>query len=258
MNSPDFVFDYIDKYPLLQKLTSRPYIADIIQSKACIAGGYIRAAMFDTENIDQSDIDIFLLSDAYEYIKATIIDNYKLYRQLRGPNGLQLEVTNSPRNKPIRYNIIHKKVYDNPLDVVKDFDFTVCKAYIADNTLCYDKDFVKHNVNRELHIGANTKASVAQVYRFFKYIRKGYTVVNNERLNAFWQELTDNRYGIPYDSYGDTELDNNFKNKNIERLAWLKSKIKKINTDSWREIISKILLSQSGIRAEQIVQNQDA
>jgi len=139
-----------------------------------IAGGFIRSVITG-EPI--SDIDIFAGDkEASEKLAIELINNKKeLYKT---DNAITI------RTFKIPIQFIHRWVYDNPIDVILSFDFSICQAAIWYNkdknkwsSQCADSFYSDLAAKRLVYLSPiRNEDAGGSLLRVLKYYQRGYRI----------------------------------------------------------------------------------
>jgi len=166
--------------------------------KIIIAGGYIRSIVAG-ERI--SDIDIFAGDRKTSEIFATELQgNDKFYR-----TDNAFTVT----NLPISVQFIFRWVYDQPIEVLNSFDFTICQAAIwFDNeskvwdSVCGDWFYQDVAAKRLTYLSPiRNEDAGGSILRVLKYYQRGYRIP----LDSFGAVITRLIRGIDLEKIWDED-----------------------------------------------------
>lgn len=177
------------------------------ESSAIIAGGAI-TSVFTSSRINDYDIYFY---DMASYVKTSAYlrdnENNKHGYELRVSTDNADSFHNKKENSIIQL-IKMPHLFSNPLDIIKEFDFTVCMgAYsFLDNQFYLHKEFLKHNAQRRLIFNPQSKYPICALYRVRKYLKRNYTIsggeivkiglaINNLNLETY-ADLRNQLYGI--------------------------------------------------------------
>lgn len=177
--------------------------------KAYFAGGYVRYMVSPvTKPYPAGDIDIYPhTTEAMGEILKDIQTFFGPFRPLLLKKLHELEVkTSGPTSfkviaeSPVAYNV---KIDDDTKiqvikpqnvgamattgkleDILKNFDFTVCKAGLLDiNSAMVDDNFVRDELTNSLAI-TNVHCPIGQMKRIAKYVKKGYHISPDETFKV--------------------------------------------------------------------------
>lgn len=139
-----------------------------------VAGGYIRSIIAGEA---VSDIDVFAGDrKTSENLAWRLISNkWDLYKT---DNAITV------KNLYIPIQFIHRWVYDNPLDILKSFDFSICQAAIWYDkeekrwtSRCEDKFYQDLAAKRLVYLSPERDEEAGgSVLRVLKYYQKGYRI----------------------------------------------------------------------------------
>lgn len=156
-------------------------IADVLSLGGFFAGGYVRWEVTEDDK-DYTDIDIFCKTSlAFDRLVDFMIERYGVVSKTT-PFALTWE--NVAEGRCIQliktdYDSFGRKLYGEPEDIIRDFDFTVIAiATTSVNTYGYHRDFLLDNaLNRLTWLRQpNAGECLANFYRLMKYARKGFAV----------------------------------------------------------------------------------
>lgn len=168
--------DYLfEKKKLKKYLGDKLY--DVLKAyKVIVAGGTITSLF---TNRDINDIDIYFKS------KENLGDF------LRSEMEGKWVIAHTDKAFLFKYNkieiqAIYFKYFDNPQEIFKTFDFTVCMGAYDFETeqFVLHKDFVKHNSQRILKFNQGTAYPIVSALRIDKYKKKGYTISKPEFIRV--------------------------------------------------------------------------
>lgn len=137
-----------------------------------LAGGSLRS-IFDKTSVD--DYDFF-------FENPSIVSYAKKYLKEAGYD-LVFECTAGElftyKKNDIKVQLVCKRYYDNVLDLMYTFDFTVCHFALHNGNLFFTKNAIKAAREKRIEINSITYP-IASLRRLQKYIQKGYTINNKE------------------------------------------------------------------------------
>lgn len=189
------------KYLLLKDLSDVKLLKTLQQARAIIAGGAIRA-VFAGERI--SDYDIYFKTaggvhqvsrwlDDNEFDQFAVTPNAESYSR----NGLKIQLI-----------IMSSLICENPVDIIKQFDYSVCMGAfdVESDAFILDPLFLEDVSRRELRYNISAKYPIASLFRLRKYLKKGYTIsglemvklgcaINNLQMKSY-RDLRDQLQGI--------------------------------------------------------------
>lgn len=157
----------------------------LIGHKGFIAGGCFKN-IFNNERIN--DIDIFFrnkgdYAEAVKYFQAEVKNHPSLWK-LSYQNSKVYAVYSKKDN--VRLELI-KSTFGEPLDIIKNFDFTVTKFvyfsdgdrvdpddYMAQFAVIYHTHFFEHLQTKRLVLDADIPFPISTFERSYKYQAKGY------------------------------------------------------------------------------------
>lgn len=156
---------------------------NIIQGDGFVCGGFARLSISESSNpIPCGDIDIYCRGQAQ--FDAILLRMKKLgYFEQRTSEAANTMRSSFGGSLPIQLikplNQGHVLLTsENPEDILDNFDFTIARAAITQESLKDDQgiadvDFPEHDKKKLLKV-KNIHCPIAQVYRIAKYIEKGY------------------------------------------------------------------------------------
>lgn len=178
-----------------RKLLERLFL-NYIRDDGFICGGFARVCVEDRKVIIPCrDIDIYCKNvEAFDRIKNRLLNNFYV---LKIENEIASTIVSSfdfegelPLQliRPLSQGHLHV-TSENIMDILNNFDFTVVRVGILANIkinentkkenvsfkVFKDQDFDRDNKNKELII-KNIHCPVAEFYRVFKYLKKGYKI----------------------------------------------------------------------------------
>lgn len=174
LNRQDVV-DCIEKLPIKVRRLIEENGEGII-----LAGGYIRA-IIQREEI--KDIDLFVKGKitARIFAQQMAVDKYDIFDYIETDNAITV------KNLSIPVQFVYNRIYANPLDIIKSFDFTVCQAmiwYDQESSLwlsqCSDSFYPDLEAKRITYLSPiRDEDAGGSMLRVLKYYKKGYTIPLN-------------------------------------------------------------------------------
>jgi len=168
---------YLNKYDLhfcVRRLPRKlKYLMQKHGSKIVVAGGYIRSVVA-SERV--SDIDVFAGDkNASEILATELQGNDTFYRTDNAFTVTKL---------PLTVQFIFRWVYDEPIDIVKSFDFTICQAAFwydtkqtAWNSICGDYFYEDLCAKRLRYLSPDRNEDAGgSMLRVLKYYQRGYRI----------------------------------------------------------------------------------
>lgn len=155
-----------------------------------IAGGFI-SGLLETkmcpEDYALSDVDIFIYGDRaimhnvwqrmYDYFWKMTKGNCYIFFQRACPNFPLMNIIipqNVIKNLPSGKNIqIVATEYSNPMDILKNFDFTHCQVGLTENGIICTDDFIASISEKKTKITSST----VHLYRILKAYHRGYAII---------------------------------------------------------------------------------
>lgn len=151
-------------------------------SDVWVAGGSVKDYFLQNK---PKDIDVYCSSpSSYEETKQTLLK--------KGFN-IQFQTENTLRlisaSKKVKLDLI-TILSPTPIDCIKEFDFTIISAAVTYNAFFYHRDFFTDNLSKKLIINT-LQPYLGVLFRFQKYIKKGYTMPTEElrKLGHFINSL---------------------------------------------------------------------
>jgi hypothetical protein len=134
-----------------------------------IAGGSIKDYFFKTKI---KDFDLFFPNQ---------FEMEKMLNHFKDRNEVKFEV-DKVANIVIKgrvYQIVKKNFFQDPIDTISNFDFTVCCGAVdRENFYCDDNYFIDL-ASKKLMVN-NLTFPVDSIRRMQKYIKKGFSICNNQ------------------------------------------------------------------------------
>lgn len=147
----------------------------LIKGHGFLAGGCLRAALKNKTDYTDYDIYAYTLEDRRILIDLFLKMGFKAtyYNTncvcLDGYLGVNFD-------KKLNIQIIFSFV-GNPVDVIDEFDFTICRVAIDDKFIYKDKDFDENEQKKMLRI-KTIQCPISAIRRIIKYTKKGYFISN--------------------------------------------------------------------------------
>lgn len=145
---------------------------------AIIAGGAITSII---TNRRINDFDIYFRNEETAKKAEECMKNYGYSIVATTDNA----ITYKKDKYPIIQLITAKELmFDNPLDLIKSFDFTINMAAfdILSSKLILSEDFIKDNMERILVFNEDSKYPISSLTRAIKYISRGYRLSGYEQV----------------------------------------------------------------------------
>jgi hypothetical protein len=159
------------QYLLLSNLKESKLHDLLVETHALIAGGAIRAVFarefisdYDVYFKRQSDLDFFVgRIEDLDFNLMFYSDTAKSYKK----DDVKIQVI-----------LIPELLLEDPKDIIKQFDYTVCMgAYDFDtSTFVLDDNFLEHIARKELYYNVNGKYPLSSLFRLKKYFKKDYRI----------------------------------------------------------------------------------
>lgn len=177
--SKDYVYLKIQRNEELLK----DLFENIIHEDGFICGGFARLSVSTVKNpVECGDIDIYCRGD--EQYQAILLRLKKAgYYEKRTSEAANTMLSSFGGSLPIQLikplNEGHVLLSsENVEDILNNFDFTIARAAITNETLknlegIADKDFPRDDSKKTLTV-KNIHCPIAQIYRISKYMEKGY------------------------------------------------------------------------------------
>lgn len=179
--------------------TLSPLIKHVYRNGGVVCGGFARH-LGTKDDSTFGDIDVWPENEEslknllafFTRLLHKIRNNKKVSINSSNYNGIEntrfvipfkdLYMNTSAPKSPYTFNIIHNP--GKPEEIISDFDFTVCQAFLPDPRipLIYAVDsWLIDNKEKILNIGSKTHKK--SFYRIIKYIHKGYMPTYDTILN---------------------------------------------------------------------------
>lgn len=182
-----------EKYLLLNNIKDIEPI--LFRYLTFIAGGAI-TSIFSSTKIN--DYDIYFKYPMSEIkIKEMLyeLEGFNYNVKCKSDNAISLEHTATGTKLQL---IVKENCIGKPKDVIKMFDFTICKAYYDFETeeLYLGEDFLRHLAEKRLVLSDNLIYPLSTLFRTKKYTKKGYVMsavdyiklglsINNLKIESF-------------------------------------------------------------------------
>lgn len=179
-----------------------------IKGLGFLAGGVCRS-IEAVEDI--KDYDVFCFEyGSFDELVANILLEFDEY-EVTKENDLVVQIGSIQVIKPRENKYL--RTWGNPIDVVERFDFSVCKAYLDENTrvIPVSSDFYKHIESKTLSI-ENIVCPISTFRRSLKYATKGYFLPLSE-IFKLYEEYNERALREEYDDFfreiadNDSDLD---------------------------------------------------
>lgn len=162
-----------EKHFLLGALEEGKIIDVLKENHAIIAGGALRA-VFNDKPI--KDYDLYFTKFSH---MNTVLNDFKSDPEIE--KIVETETAVTFKKGDIVLQVIKKMelIVPDMETLIAMFDYTVCMAAydIANDILCMDDDFLKHNCQKRLVFNPATKYPIASLIRMQKYVNKyGYKI----------------------------------------------------------------------------------
>lgn len=171
-------------------LATHPISKDLLEKTSYFAGGCIRSLISDTAI---NDYDIYF----YDYKSASQLKEYLLHDQLKynqklfnwnkllsvsvTDNAMTYKYYSDSQNKFVTIQFIIKYAAE-PLDLIKNFDFTNSKGYFIPNsksrpeTLFISDEMINAIKEKKLFFNKNCWNPINSLKRMIKFIELGYKI----------------------------------------------------------------------------------
>ena len=173
--------EYGSEYTTLIKLIDSNLVMDcLVRYNVVLAGGCINS-LFTNAPVHDLDLYFSNIDDLLSFVS----DCYMAKRMT------SIHLTDKSitfKAEDIIYQCIYFKYFDNIKDIFNSFDFTVCMGAFDFRTgkFVFDKNFFRDVAKRNLVFNMNTDYPIVSELRIEKYINKGYTISNKERLKILF------------------------------------------------------------------------
>lgn len=157
-----------------------------------IAGGSVRK-MITGESISNSDFD-FWFSSEQQYIEAVreLQEYHDVGIVYRSNNAITFSVHFGPNSYKIQ--LICKKFYSSPGEIINDFDFTCCQIATDGTTVIYGSQTVEDLENRVLRLADPSRTRRGLLKRVIKYLSYGFKLdpISYQTITNNIDEIKDN------------------------------------------------------------------
>jgi hypothetical protein len=138
-----------------------------------ISGGSILSILND-EPI--TDYDIFFRNENdYKKCYELLCNDSEYENIFNGLNGNKFE----HKNKTYTFDLVFSLYFDNKTNLTNHFDFTICQIAVDKYGIEYSNNFEDDFKNKKLQLN-NIPVPGSTLKRLAKYIKKGYTIHNDE------------------------------------------------------------------------------
>lgn len=142
----------------------------------CIAGGYLTAIFSDAKI---NDVDVFF-KDEESFNKCEgefVLKGYECIVSTASASTYKVE------DRDVQ---LIKKIFGTPLEIINQFDFTICMcAYnVGNDTFEMDENFLYDLAQRRICFNPFVAYPIACLWRASKYIKKGYTFPATEVIKV--------------------------------------------------------------------------
>ena len=173
--------EYGSEYTTLIKLIDSNLVMDcLVRYNVVLAGGCINS-LFTNAPVHDLDLYFSNIDDLLSFVS----DCYTA-KQMTSIHLTDKSITF--KDGDVIYQCIYFKYFDNIKDIFNSFDFTVCMGAFDFRTgkFVFDKNFFRDVAKRNLVFNINTDYPIVSELRIEKYINKGYTISNKERLKILF------------------------------------------------------------------------
>ena len=173
--------EYWSEYTTLIKLINSNLVMDYLAKyNVVLAGGCINSLFTNTP---VHDLDLYFSN--VDDLLSFVSDCYTA-KQMTSIHLTDKSITF--KDGDVIYQCIYFKYFDNIKDIFNSFDFTVCMGAFDFKTgkFVFDKNFFRDVAKRNLVFNINTDYPIVSELRIEKYVNKGYTISNKERLKILF------------------------------------------------------------------------
>lgn len=170
----------------LQTIICPELYIELKKLNAMIAGGAI-TSLYTGKPINDLDIYFKNKEDAEKAIHLFKNKDYDLIAKTNNAITFKQKkdiLVDYISNTTYQLIIGDELFYNNPKDLIDNFDFTINMAVfdLQSGELIIGKDFEEHNLKRQLVYNHNTKYPIISLQRAIKYINRGYNLSGIEQI----------------------------------------------------------------------------